>query len=415
MSINKKLKKLYDAHEVYLEKKDFKSALKTSLQAAKLAPHNFEILNAVAYSALYDEQWDTVIAYSHKMLQVKPDSFIAYDALAHAYGKLNRLEKCGEAGLKALTLRHQLFLDKANLPELPPNNPQGTKNIISFSLFGDKAEYIEPAVINTEIVNQIYPNWICRFYVDDSVPEKAIERLKNNGAEIIYADEKMQKMPKTIWRFLALADAEVARVIFRDADSVISQREAKAVQQWIESGKRFHTIRDSFSHTELILAGLWGAVGGSIPQLVEKIEAYVASEEMDPRFADQYFLRKCIWQYCAQDVFATDYFFHFGEAHLFPDDDPENRTALRPKVGDSEYHYVNAKGKFSGKTKVIWKLFSRVSPLLNEDDSLNYLDQERLVCQYEILNPRDEIRFAIPRRYKLGVDEGHTRLEITSE
>ena len=48
-----------------------------------------------------------------------------------------------------------------------------------------------------------------------------------------------------MWRFAALDDAALHRILFRDADSVISEREGQAVQAWIDSGKLFHakTVR----------------------------------------------------------------------------------------------------------------------------------------------------------------------------
>ena len=58
--------------------------------------------------------------------------------------------------------------------------------------------------------------------------------------------------------FSQINDPEAEYVIFRDADSVVSHREAEAVAEWIESGRLFHTMRDSGSHTALILAGMWG-------------------------------------------------------------------------------------------------------------------------------------------------------------
>jgi ATP synthase protein I len=67
-----------------------------------------------------------------------------------------------------------------------------------------------------------------------------------------------------MWRFLALDDPLAHRILFRDADSVISRREAGAVEQWIASGKRFHMMRDWGSHTALILAELWGVASSSL-------------------------------------------------------------------------------------------------------------------------------------------------------
>lgn len=123
------------------------------------------------------------------------------------------------------------------LPPLPQTAAKAEgKKIIAFSLFGGSSAYCEPAVMNTEISAKIYPGWLCRFYVDGSVPQTIIQRLQDNGAEVVKVDAALQNWPGTMWRFLAMDDPEAAYVLFRDADSVISWREAAAVQQWLESG-----------------------------------------------------------------------------------------------------------------------------------------------------------------------------------
>ena len=53
----------------------------------------------------------------------------------------------------------------------------------------------------------------------------------------MYVTSPMDKWPGTMWRFLAINDPEAEYVIFRDADSVVSPREAEAVSEWIESGR----------------------------------------------------------------------------------------------------------------------------------------------------------------------------------
>ncbi|MGN7074038.1 tetratricopeptide repeat protein, partial [Neisseria sp. P0001.S004] len=89
--------------------------------------------------------------------------------------------------------------------------------------------------------------------------------FRNNGAEVIKVGAPLDNWPGTMWRFLAINDPEVEYVIFRDADSIICYRDAAAVSEWIKSGTLFHTIRDSGSHTALILAGMWGAKAGAVP------------------------------------------------------------------------------------------------------------------------------------------------------
>lgn len=60
----------------------------------------------------------------------------------------------------------------------------------------------------------------------------------------------------TTWRFLPLLDPTVNRVIFRDTDSLVSDREVDAVNEWIKSDTTFHIMRDYVGHCEYpMLAG----------------------------------------------------------------------------------------------------------------------------------------------------------------
>ena len=59
------------------------------------------------------------------------------------------------------------------------------KKIISFSLWGDNPKYLTGAVENIKLQKEFYPDWICRFYIHNSVPSYIHHRLKNDGAEVI--------------------------------------------------------------------------------------------------------------------------------------------------------------------------------------------------------------------------------------
>ena len=54
--------------------------------------------------------------------------------------------------------------------------------------------------------------------VTSCAPAAALQRLKNNGAEVVYVTSPVDKWPGAMWRFLAINDPEAEYVIFRDAD-----------------------------------------------------------------------------------------------------------------------------------------------------------------------------------------------------
>ena len=62
-------------------------------------------------------------------------------------------------------------------------------------------------------------------------------------------------------------------------------------------------------------------------------------------------------------------------------------------------------------TRVLWRLFSRVAPLVNEDYSYN-LQNEREICAYETTVQNGQIGGLIPRRYSQGVAQGLSRVTV---
>ena len=61
---------------------------------------------------------------------------------------------------------------------VPASAPKMVSELSHFLYFGNNSKYIEPAVLNTQVSPMLFPGWVCRFYVDDSVSPEAIQRLK---------------------------------------------------------------------------------------------------------------------------------------------------------------------------------------------------------------------------------------------
>src|SRR5262249_49951752 len=123
------------------------------------------------------------------------------------------------------------------------------------------------------------------------------------------------------WRFLVADDPSVDRYIIRDADSVVNTQERVAVDLWIESSRHFHVMRDWCSHTEPILAGMWGGVRGALPRLDTMIQEFVTDITQRisiGRIIDQVFLRTKIWPIVRKSVLQHDSIFGFAGADDFP-------------------------------------------------------------------------------------------------
>lgn len=396
---------------------DFHTAMQYALAAHRLIPNSPTPLSDAATCAIGLENWQLAVDYAQKTLAQHPTHVNSLDCLSHAYGYLGDTAAVNRYGGQALALRDQPFAEQAKREAPPPvildeqRIAQG-KKIIAFSLYGGLSAYNEPAVMNAELQSRIYPDWQCRFYVDDSVPQQTISRLKAHQAQVIVVNEEQRQLPGTMWRFFALDDVTVGRVIFRDADSVISEREAIAVREWENSKQAFHLIRDAGSHTEVILAGLWGAAAGAVDNITAQMYDYVRKQgsKLSGRFADQFFLREKLWITVRDNAMTHSSLFTFMNANPLP---PVNNVEYKGEhIGDDEgSSHFTAKSDYPEGTLIYWTLYSQLSPYIDVD-GVQATEQEREICTYSAVQTNGQIQGNIPKRYSRGINKGLSRITI---
>lgn len=175
-----------------LENKEYDEAVKLAETLCLLDPNNPEYSHKIAYVYLQQLKWEEAIEAELKTLKIDAQYIPALDLLAHAYGALDDWERSGFYGSLALELKDKA-IPVPTQEMVPASAPKNGKRIIAFSLFGNNSKYIEPAVLNTQVSPMLFPGWVCRFYVDDSVSPEAIQRLKNNGAEVVYVTSPVNK------------------------------------------------------------------------------------------------------------------------------------------------------------------------------------------------------------------------------
>jgi protein O-GlcNAc transferase len=142
------------------------------------------------------------------------------------------------------------------------------KKVISYSLWGDKPMYNVGAVENADNASELYPDWICRYYVGESVPHETLEKLASRSNTELIMVKASNDWTGMFWRFFAVDSADV--VLFRDVDSRLTLREKTAVNEWASSGKPIHIMRDHPYHTERIMGGMWGVICKPFMSLVEE-------------------------------------------------------------------------------------------------------------------------------------------------
>ena len=112
-----------------------------------------------------------------------------------------------------------------------------------------------------------------------------------------------------LWRFAVASDPSVRRFLVRDADSLLTVKERVAVDDWLRSGLHFHAMRDWFTHTDLLLAGMWGGVGGIVPAPDALLAAHTFWR-METNHIDQDVLCAVVWPAIRRHILLHDSIFH---------------------------------------------------------------------------------------------------------
>lgn len=301
---------------------DFRSASKVLLEAHKQEPKNWEILFNLSASLSRSREYQKSIDYLSKAPKnVLDDNFLAQDILCGCYAKLEKWEQAKQAGESSLSIKHR----KASNHKPPVKEEKKRpildnlqrQDVIAFSLWGDQPRYLRGAIDNVIESQKLYPDWQCRFYLDKSVPHLFVDELRKLGAEIIMEVENQSIKEKLTWRFKPTYDKTVRRYLIRDVDSVVNLREKEAVNEWLSSDKSFHVMRDWWTHTDLILAGMWGGISEAIPHFDKRLERYKPNALSTPNI-DQWFLRDCIWPYICNDSLIHDRCFNSFKSQPWP-------------------------------------------------------------------------------------------------
>jgi hypothetical protein len=137
------------------------------------------------------------------------------------------------------------------------------KRIVSFSLWGDIPRYTIGAIKNAKLAKLFYPGFECWFYVHkETVPDHIIDELiACDNVRVIIRHGNLDELGPMMWRFESIDDPDVEVNISRDTDTRILLREKLAVDEWLNSGKTFHIMRDHPHHMNpntLIMGGMFG-------------------------------------------------------------------------------------------------------------------------------------------------------------
>ena len=300
---------------------DYPGALKACRTWLDRAPNDRGARDTLLSILSRLQQFDELIDEANARLPNEPDNERLLSALAKALSRVGRIKEARAAGNASLRLKDKAEGANAkdlSAVEIPPFNAANPdRNLIAFSLYGASQAYWDGAVRNAMAAQFIYPEWRCRFYVDEKAPERVIQRLLHEGAKVRRVGGLPAGRFGTFWRFLVADDEEIDRYLVRDCDACLNPRERVAVDAWLASDRHFHVMRDGPTHTEVMLAGMWGGVRGALPPIQQEIIDYCRTAPLS-RTADQAFLRERVWPTVRQSVLVHDSEFSLNNSQPFP-------------------------------------------------------------------------------------------------
>lgn len=409
----KYLEKLKNEMTTEFSKKNYSRAKKIALELNHRTNRLVHLSDAVTCMIFLGE-WDEVIKNSKIILKntdrLSFEYINALDGLSHASHVKKDMHSVRKYGSKSLEIKDEIHIKENKKYKLIDGKSMSNGiNVISFSLYGVEPKYNFTAIINVILSKRIYPDWTCRFYIDNTVPLNIRESLIELGSELFLVNSNQKKLPGTTWRFLAADDPYISRVIFRDADSLISERERHSVNEWEDSGKAFHIIRDAGSHTSLIMAGLFGMITKKIPNMEGMLYDYLSdNDHVNDRYYDQNFLSLRIWGYMRQDLMTHTNIFEIEGAKEIP-------SSTNFLIGSNEFVFkytVTLNDHVNINNDYYLELHSRYSPYIDLQGQQEIYDKERLIGVFQLHIIGYTATIDLPLRFSHGIKNNYSRVNI---
>ena len=191
--------------------------------------------------------------------------------------------------------------------------------------------YTIGAIKNADLAKEIYPGWECWFYVGSSCPAEIVEELDQRDNTKVILMDTAGDWTGMFWRFSPASDSSVDVMVSRDTDSRLNFREKHAVDEWLNSDRDFHIMRDHPYHRTEILGGMWGCRNHILKEMDEWTSAYTKGNFWQ---VDQNFLTNAVYPLVKSNSFVHDEFF---EKKPFPTERDDRRFVGQAfKADDTE-------------------------------------------------------------------------------
>jgi tetratricopeptide (TPR) repeat protein len=306
---------LFDA---FFQKREWEPALVLAGELSRRQPDNPRLEKARIATLTNLKRYDETITQASRYLERHGDDLTILDTLKVATFYTGRIDEAIRYGQRALDLRDAEAC--GNPPPFSlsePDRPPSGANVIAFSLWGTAPFYSYGAMINLVLSRTVYPGWICRFYVDATVPPACVGFLRDNGGDVRNIEDEYPGVG-LFQRFLVMNDSTVGRFLVRDCDARLSAAEAGLVRQWIESGYPFHAVRDHVMHNELMIGCTWAGRTDCGIDIVELMRRYFKFGPTAKYGHDQRMLGLMLWPLIRNRCLVHDRHYRLPGVHTLP-------------------------------------------------------------------------------------------------
>jgi hypothetical protein len=296
----------------------------------------------LTHTVSYEEFWDHELNDLTKIFILKTDENkeVTFESDCECNGKSNRIhvlksinaDNVTVYGIYELNNTNSERIFRYNLSEHEMKTSMITcsrfhslrrgknQRIVSFSLYGRDEFYYTKLQKLTELVKEFYPGWIIRIYHDDTIDKSVkceLECLATGNIDFCSINKMVLNLDPEMmltldayyvhamkWRWLPIGDSFVDVFTSRDADSVILKREVDSVNEWLNSSKFCHIMRDNPEHFTKMLGGMIGfynqrdrSVANHIFSLIidRRSSAEYNANGNSPKRNDQEFLAKYVY------------------------------------------------------------------------------------------------------------------------
>lgn len=145
------------------------------------------------------------------------------------------------------------------------------RKIICFSVFGasnvtpenefEFNAYLRGFYFNVRFAKILYPDWEVHVEIDSrtfSLYDNIFTGLKQYYGITLTINEMQPLCKSMFWRVKKAFMPDVDYIICRDADALVTYREAQAVKAFVDSGLDVHGITDNLAHGIPLLGGMIG-------------------------------------------------------------------------------------------------------------------------------------------------------------